>query len=145
MLVTVLYRLEGSPAVAGTNGFTDVKEGRWYTDAVVWAAANKIVSGYGGGLFGPDDGVTREQLAAMLRNYAGYKKRDVSASADLSAYKDAGRISSWAEGAMKWAVAAGLIAGRSADTLAPGGGATRAEVAAMLMRFCESLAKTKNR
>jgi hypothetical protein len=135
MLVTVLYRLAGSPAVSGDNPFTDVKNGQWYTDAVVWANQNGIVTGYGGGLFGTNDNITREQLAAILYRYAEYKDYDVSAAADLAAYSDAGSVSSWAEAAMRWANAEGLITGVTATALSPSGNATRAQVAMILMRF----------
>ena len=138
MLVTVLHRLEGSPAAAAANSFTDVEKGEWYADAVIWANANGIVSGYGKGLFGTNDPLTREQLAAILYRYAGFKGYDVTAAADLSAYSDAAEISSWAEQAMRWANAEGLISGRTTTTLVPGGTATRAEVASILKRFVES-------
>jgi len=135
--VTVLHRLEGSPAVTGANNFTDVKNGEWYTNAVIWANANDIVSGYGNGLFGTNDPITREQMAAILYRYAGYKGYDVTAAANLSAYTDAADISGWAEKAMRWANAEGLITGRTTTTLVSGGTATRAEVASILNRFVE--------
>jgi hypothetical protein len=109
MLVTVLYRLDGEPAVTGTSGFTDVQSGRGYTDAVLWANQNGIVTGYGGGQFGTDDRVTREQMAAILYRYAQYKDYDVTKTTDLSAYTDAAGIGGWALAAMKWANAEGLI------------------------------------
>jgi hypothetical protein len=139
MLVTVLYRLEGSPAVSGTNPFADVEDGQWYTDAVVWANQNGIVTGYGDGLFGTNDNITREQLAAILYRYAEYKGYDVSAAADLAGYSDAGSVSSWAEAAMRWASAEGLITGVTATSLSPSGNATRAQVAMILMRFVNSV------
>ncbi len=141
MLVTVLHRLEGLPAVTGTNGFTDVENGQWYTNAVIWANAGSIVGGYGSGLFGTNDNVTREQMVAILYRYASYKGYDVTAAADLSAYTDASDTSAWAQAAMKWATAKGLITGRTTATLAPGGSATRAEVAAVLQRFVEAFVK----
>jgi hypothetical protein len=137
MLVTVLYRLEGSPQVTKTSSFTDVKDGEWYTDAVTWANANNIVTGYGGGLFGANDSVTREQMATILHRYASYKHYDTTKTADLASYTDAPEIGAWALDALKWANAEGLIAGRTATTLAPGGTATRAEVATILIRFAE--------
>lgn len=139
MLVTILYRLEGSPAVSEANPFSDVAEGQWYTDAVIWANANGIVSGYGNGSFGPMDNITREQMAAILMRYAGYKGADTFARADLSGYADQDAVSSWALEAMQWANAEGLINGRTATTLAPAGETTRAEAAAILTRFCDSL------
>jgi hypothetical protein len=136
MLVTVLYRLDGKPAITGTNSFTDVKNGQWYTDAVLWANKNNIVTGYGGGLFGTNDSVTREQMAAILYNYTKYKGYDMTKTADLGAYADVSKLSAWATKAVKWAVAEGLITGTSTTALSPGGNASRAQVAAILMRFC---------
>lgn len=137
MIVTILYRLDGSPS-ASSAGFTDVTSGQWYTDAVNWAAANDIVAGYGNGLFGPNDTVTREQMAVILYRYAQYKGYDTSASNSLNGYTDVGGVSSWALTAMQWANAEGLINGTSGTTLSPTNGATRAEVAQILMRFCEN-------
>ena len=96
MIVTVLYRLEGKPTFTGTNSFTDVESGQWYTDAVVWASTNKLVTGYGSGLFGTTDSVTREQLAAILCNYAKYKGYDVTKTVDLISYTDFSSVDSWA-------------------------------------------------
>ncbi len=141
MLVTVLYRMEGKPAVSAQNGFSDVKEGEWYTEAVKWASANKIAAGYGSGAFGTYDSVTREQMAAVLYNYSKHKGYDVNKSAALSSFSDTAELSSWAENAMKWAVSEGLINGTSADRLSPKGTATRAQVATILMRFNEHKAK----
>ena len=140
MIVTILYRLEGTPAISGASGFTDVADGQYYTDAVAWAAANNIVGGYGNGLFGPNDTITREQMAAILYRYAQYKGYDVTASADLSGYSDAAQVSSYALAALQWANAEGLVNGTSDTTLTPGGSATRAQVAVILMRFCENIA-----
>ena len=140
MIVTMLYRLENEPTAASA-GFSDVAAGQWYTDAVNWAAANNIVNGYGDDQFGPTDTITREQMMAILYRYAQYKGYDVTASADLSAYTDAANISSYAVSAMQWAVGEGLINGITDTTLVPGGSATRAQVAAILMRFCENVAK----
>ena len=141
MIVTILYRLEGTPAVSGASGFADVVDGQYYTDAVAWAAANNIVGGYGNGLFGPNDTITREQMAAILYRYAQYKGYDVTASADLSGYSDAAQVSSYALAALQWANAEGLVNGTSDTTLTPGGSATRAQVAVILMRFCENIAE----
>ena len=139
MLVTVLYRLEEEPDVTADNLFTDVADDEWYTDAVIWASENKIVGGYGGGLFGANDSITREQMATILYNYANYKDYDVTASADISAYTDADGISTWAESAMQWASAEELINGVTDTTLEPNGSATRAQVATIFMRFVENL------
>jgi hypothetical protein len=138
MLVTVLYRMEGTPAITGTNSFTDVEDGQWYTDAVIWASANGIVGGYGGGIFGTNDAITREQLAAILYNYAKYKNYDVTKTTDLTAYTDITSVDSWAINAMQWAVSLGLITGTTDTTLDPIGSASRAQVATILMRFIES-------
>jgi hypothetical protein len=129
-----------SEAEAWKNPFTDVKIGQWYTDAVVWANANNIVTGYGDGLFGTDDNVTREQMAVILYRYAQYKGYDVTAATALDGYTDASTVSGWARTAMGWANGEGLITGRTATTLAPGGETTRAEVASILMRFVEDMA-----
>ena len=139
MFATVLYRLEGEPAVTAENPFDDVEDGEWYTNAVIWANENGIVEGYGGGLFGTNDDITREQMAKMLYSYADYKGYDVTAAADLAAYTDADEISDWALAAMRWANAEEVITGRTATTLVPLGDATRAEVATIFMRFVETL------
>ncbi|MBO4831584.1 MAG: S-layer homology domain-containing protein [Oscillospiraceae bacterium] len=141
MVVTILNRLEGSPAVDSGNPFDDVEDGAWYTDAIVWAADNGLVEGYGNGKFGPTDPITREQLAAMLWRYAKYKGYDVSVGEDTNiiSYDDFGQISKWAVPAMQWAVGAGLINGRTESTLVPQGNATRAETAMIIMRFMENL------
>lgn len=138
MLVTVLYRLEGKPAATGTNSFTDVKTGEWYTDAVLWASESKIVEGYGNGLFGTDDSITREQMAAILYRYAQMKGCSTTKTTDMAKYTDAATVNTWADTAMKWTVAEGLITGRTITTLTPAGTASRAEVATILMRFVES-------
>ena len=134
MIVAILHRLEGEPA-AQDAGFSDVADGSWYASAVAWAKETGIVNGYSDSTFGPNDAITREQMAAILMNYAEYKGQDVTASADLSGYADAEDISSWATDALAWANAEGLINGMSDDELAPQGSATRAQVAAILQRF----------
>ncbi len=141
MLVTVLYRLEGLPATTGTNNFTDVKDNDWYIDAVIWADSKGLVKGYGNGLFGTNDFVTREQIATIFYRYASNKGYDVTASADLNVYADAAEVSNWAKIAISWANAEGLIIGRTKVTLVPKGNSTRAEVAAVMMRFIESVVK----
>ncbi len=140
-LVTILHRLEGEPEVSGTSGFTDVEAGTWYTDAVAWAAANGIVNGVSETEFAPGKDITREQLATILFRYAEAKGYDVSARADLSAYPDADQIQSYATESVAWAVAEGLIQGFEDNTLRPAGNATRAQIATILMRFCEGVAK----
>ena len=138
MVVTVLYRLENQPSTSAAS-FTDVASGAYYANAVAWANANGIVSGYGSGKFGPNDKVTREQLAAILYRYAQYKKYDVSGANSLDGYADAQSVSSYAVPALQWANAAGVVTGKSGSKLDPKGNAARAEVAAMLMRFCENV------
>lgn len=140
MVVTVLYRLENQPSTSAAS-FTDVASGAYYANAVAWANANGIVSGYGSGKFGPNDKVTREQLAAILYRYAQCKKYDVSVGEDTNilSYDDAQSISSYAIPAIQWACGAGVVTGKSGSKLDPKGNATRAEVAAMLMRFCENV------
>ena len=138
MIVTILWRLSDAPVVNYLMDFSDVGPDSWYAEAVRWAVSEGIASGYGGGLFAPDDPITREQLALMLYGYARQAGLDTAARADLSRYADAGAISDWAETAMAWAVAEGLISGTSDTTLSPQGQATRAQAAVMLMRFCEN-------
>lgn len=140
MLVTTLYRMEGSPKPGPDNPFTDVNSDAWYTDAVLWASENGIVNGVDEDLFAPDASITREQLATMLLRYAEYKSYDTSGRSDLSDFTDADQIGGWAKEALSWANAAGLIYGRSENTIAPQGTATRAEIATILMRFLESVA-----
>jgi len=135
MIVTILYRLEGEPTVTSSEPFNDVAAGQWYTDAIVWASTNGIVEGYGNSKFGPNDDITREQLATILCRYAAWTGLDTSETANLSGYTDAGQISDWALDAMKWANAERLITGRTATTLVPAGTATRSEAATILMRF----------
>lgn len=140
MLVSVLWRLAGAPAPKAPNTFVDVPDGAWYTDAVTWAAENGVVSGIGGSRFDPSGFVTREQTAEILYNYAHSKGYDVSARADLTAFPDAGSVSGWAEEALAWANAAGLINGTVRDgqtILDPQGSASRAQVAMILMNYVE--------
>lgn len=137
MIVAILHRLEGSPSV-GSAGFKDVKAGDWYADAVNWAAANGVVNGMGNGFFAPNAAITREQLAAIIRNYAAYKGEDVSTSADISWCWDAFMISDWAEESLAWAVGEGLITGTTMFTISPRDPATRAQVAAIFQRYLEN-------
>ena len=141
MIVTILYRLEGEPVVDYAMDFTDVAGDAYYAEAVRWAASEGIVGGYGGGLFGADDAVTREQLAVILYRYAVYKGYDVSIGEDTNilSYADFADLSEYAIPAMQWACGAGVVNGTSESTLTPQGEATRAQVAAMLMRFCEAI------
>ena len=142
MLVTALYRLAGSPSVHGQTSFTDVKDDTWYSAAIAWAAETGLVDGYGDGTFGPEDEITREQMAAVLYRYARYKGYDVSqAGMALREYADYGEISGWALESLAWANAAGLVTGRTASTIVPQGLSTRAEVATLIMRFMENIVK----
>lgn len=142
MLVQMLYNMESRPACDAENAFIDVPVGQWYTDAVIWANDAKIVSGMGDGLFAPNMEITREQMVAMLYNYAKYKGYDVTASADLSKFADSASVSTWAQPAMQWAVAEGYISGMGDNQLAPQGTATRAEIASVIMRFMEATAES---
>ena len=135
MLAVILYAMAGEPAVTGEGPFTDVPAGCWYTDAIVWAAQNGIVSGFGDGTFRPNAAVTRAQAAVMLYGYAAFTGADVTARADLSAYSDAGQIPAWAMDAMQWANARRLIVGRDSSHLVPDGKTTRAEMAAILSAY----------
>ena len=141
MIVTILYRLENEPTVTGTTAFTDVAADQYYANAVAWAAQNGIVSGIDATTFAPNNAITREQMAAILYRYAQFKGYDVSVKADLSVYTDAAQVSTYATDAMAWANGAQLITGTSQATLTPAGNATRAQVATILMRFCENIAK----
>lgn len=137
MMATILWRMEGSPAPKGKNSFTDVEAGRWYADAITWTAENGIFAGYGKDKFGPDDPITREQLAAIFYRYADYKGYDLTVKGNLDKFKDSDKITDYAKTAMQWAVGSGLVKGKSGNLLDPQGTATRAEIAAMLHRFIE--------
>ena len=144
MLSTVLYRVAGSPSLENENlgyPFSDVPGDSWYADGVYWARLEGIVGGYGDNQFGPNDPVTREQLSLILYGYARYKGYDTSASVSLSGYADRDSVAVWAADSMGWAVSEGLISGRPGGYLDPAGTATRAEVAQILMNFCEDLAR----
>ena len=135
MLAVILYAMAGEPEVTAANPFSDVPAGEWYTDAVIWAAANGIVVGCGDGTFQPDMAVTRAQAAVMLCGYAAFAGRDVTARADLSAFGDAADIPAWAQAEMQWANAEKLILGRDGKLLAPNAAATRAEMASILSGY----------
>ena len=139
MIVTILHRMEGEPRAWG-YAFSDVATSAYYADAVAWAAEQRIVNGTGSMTFSPDAPITREQLAAILYRYAQFKDYDVSASNSLTSYTDAAQISSYAAAAMRWANAEGLVTGSTGRKLNPQGNASRAEVATILMRFCENMA-----
>lgn len=136
MIVTILHRIAGEPPASG-SAFADVAPGEWYARAIAWANVKGIVNGYPDGRFGPNDPITREQMAAILYRYAAFRACDISGRANLARYRDAGAVSAYAREAMAWANAAGLITGVTADTLAPTGSATRAQCATIFMRFNE--------
>ena len=137
MLVTMLYRYDKMPAVAGNVVFADVLQDEWYTDAIKWASALELVQGYGDGLFGTNDPVTREQFVTILYKYAQVKGFDVKKTASLSAFTDSSAVSDWAHDAISWALGEELIYGRDDTTLAPEGSSTRAEAATLIVRFIE--------
>lgn len=145
MMVTVLHRMAGKPAASGTQkSFSDISTGMWYTDAIAWASENGIVNGYSNGTFGVNDSVTREQLAAILYRYAvnaGIQAEVTASSGAADGFADSGKISSYARTAVEWAVEKGLVNGKGNNRLDPAGTATRAELAAILMRFNESIVK----
>ena len=139
MFVTVLYRAAGSETAQTRTSFKDVGQDMWYTKAVAWAVANGIAAGYSDSVFAPDDLVTREQMAAMIYRYAKYRGYDMSGSASISGFADAGDVSEWALAAVKWAVDVEIISGMSESTLVPGGTATRAQCASMIKRCIDNL------
>lgn len=138
MIVTMLHRLEGTPEAA-PSAFTDVLADQYWAEAIGWASQNGVVQGYSDTEFRPSREISREQLASILYRYAQLKGYDTSEQADLSAYSDASNVSGYAKDAMGWAVAKGLISGVTESTLVPGGSATRAQAAMILMRFCENV------
>ena len=142
MIVTVLYRLESEPKVMGTQFFKDVAPDAWYAEAVGWAAERGIVFGYGNGVFGPQDDITREQLAAILYRYAQFKGYDVSVGEDTNilSWNDAFTISDWANSAMRWACGCGIY-GDDDPILRPVEPATRGEIAGAIRVFLENVAK----
>lgn len=137
IIVTILHALEEKPTASGSP-FKDVTVDLYCAKAVAWATSNGIVAGYGDGLFGPNDSITREQMAAILYSYARY---DTTERADLSRFVDASAVSGYAKDAMSWAVAEGLISGMGNGSLAPDNSATRAQVATILMAFIDSQTK----
>lgn len=134
MVVTTLWRMEGQPKAETDSGFGDLTQ-TWYLDAVSWAAEQGIVTGYSAEAFGPEDPVTREQLAAILYRYAAYEGKDVSARTELTAYVDGGRVAAWAEESLEWACAVKLITGKTGGLLDPQGNGSRAELATLLQRY----------
>ena len=140
MIVTILYRMEGEPTVTSGKDFPDVSIKQYYGNAVKWASAKNIVNGYNNGNFGPNDNITREQLAVILNNYAKYKGKNVNKTADISKYNDWYKITGYARPAMNWAVATGVINGKYNGTkVDPQGTATRAEATAMIYNYCTKI------
>ena len=140
MLVTVLYRLANSTDDIESI-FDDVESGKWYSDAVGWAAHNKIVEGYGNGKFGPDDALTREQMVSVLYRYSLFMKYDTGRVNNLDAFTDVAAISDWALNPMKWAVGNGIVEGIGNNLVSPETGATRAQFAAMMQRYATTFVK----
>ena len=136
MIMQILYNMVGQPDVEGGSNFTDVDEDYWSADAIAWAVANGVAGGFGDGTFRPDEGLTREQMAVVLRNFAYQMGWDISASGDLSRFTDIPE-DSWARDALAWAFAEGLLTGTSGTTMAPTGEASRAQIAVIMMRFCQ--------
>ena len=129
--------MEGEPAAKQASRFTDVAAGKWYSDAIAWTSENGIFTGYGSGMFGTNDPITREQLATILNRYAQYKACSLTDSAKLSSFADADRVSGYAQTAMQWSVGSGMLKGGTDGKLLPQNTATRAELAAILHRFAE--------
>jgi hypothetical protein len=142
MLATVLHRIDGSPVPAKVHGFSDVPSGAYYERAVAWAAENGIVSGIGGGRFGSESHITRQDLTVMLYRYGNFKGYDISASDSLAGFSDSSQVAGYARQAMQWAMGAGIMHGDS-GRLIPSGDATRAQVAVMLMQFAQNVAGTE--
>ena len=141
MVAQMLWALEDKPQVNYLMAYDDVDSGAWFGEAVRWASSEGLMSGYSDTVFGPNDPVTREQLALILYNYARDKGYDVDGGRTLGSYLDADSVSVWAVSALEWAVDAGLISGRGEGLLAPSGTATRAEVAQIFMNFLENVAR----
>ena len=139
MIVTMLYRLDGEPAVPGDAAFTDVPSDQWYAKAVAWAHQNKIAQGYEDGTFLPNKNISRSELAAFLYRYGQYKEYDTTAKAELSTYEDGSGVADWAKDALSWAIGSGLIKGRTETTIVPQGEATRAEAATIFSRMLKQM------
>ena len=141
MVVTMLYAMDGKPAVTNVTTPSDIPEGAWYKDPVDWAVSTGVTAGYEDGTFLPNNAVTREELATMLRSYAAYKNKDITASGDLSTFADQATVSGWATDNVSWAVGHGIISGRTGNLIAPRGTATRAEAATMFARLDQNVLK----
>ena len=145
MLVTILHRMDGKPTPTSQNKFNDVSKSQYYYDAVIWATEKGIVHGYGdGSKFGPDDNITRQDLAVILRNFAQYKGKNVNVASDLSKFKDGNLVSDYAKTAMQWAVGKGVITGNNnGKSLTPHANSTRAEAAGMIYNYCTKVKDEK--
>lgn len=139
MVAQIFYNMENTPAVSSGKEFPDVAYGQWYYNAITWAAANGVVSGYGDGTYQPDKSVSREELAQMFFNYAKAKGLVSDKTADLSKFADAAEISAWAEAALSWGVGAGLMSGKGGNNIDANGSGVRAEIAQMIMNYCENI------
>ena len=145
MLVTILHRMDGKPTPTSQNKFSDVSKSQYYYDAVIWATEKGIVHGYGdGSKFGPDDNITRQDLAVILRNFAQYKGKNVNVTSDLSKFKDGNLVSDYAKTAMQWAVGKGVITGNNnGESLTPHANSTRAEASGMIYNYCTKVKDEK--
>jgi len=139
MIVQILFNMEGCPAATENASFSDVSSDAWYAAAISWGEENNVVKGYGNGKFGPDDDVTREQLARILMSYAAYKGYSVTETADITDFADWEQTSKWALTSLQWAKAVKLMKGYADGTIRPTGNATRAEAATMIKHFCENI------
>ncbi|MBP3361122.1 MAG: S-layer homology domain-containing protein [Clostridia bacterium] len=144
MIVTILWRLDGEPEATSKMSFTDVIRDKYYYDAVAWASAKEIVSGYDDTTFGPNDYITREQMVTMMCRYAQHKGYDIETTIGLERYSDSSNISEYSVSAFKWAITNGIITGTSDNTLSPQGEALRCQVAAILRRFCDNYIQSEN-
>ena len=138
-VVEILYNIQGCPSVSGSVSYPDVKKGDEWYDAVLWGTQNKVVLGYGTGEFGPEDPITREQLALVLMRYTGDLGLNNSARANINGFKDYKKVADYATDAMRWAVATKLIQGNDLNQLNPGSDASRAEIAAILERYAKTI------
>ena len=143
MVVTVLHRLAGTPAVTANAGMADVKSGTWYENAVNWAVSQKIVNGVGENRFAPDRPITREAFVTMLYNYAKTNNPKMNKMGDISKFKDASSVSSWAKDALQWAVGMGFLTGNDKGELSPAKSITRAEVASIFERYLKTVEAEK--
>ena len=140
MFITMIYRMEGEPAVSGSHGFSDIADDAYYKAAVTWGAKNGIVLGYNG-KYNPDDKLTREQMAAIMYRYASVKGADMTVKADFIGFKDGNAVSDWAVENLRWAIGTGLLTGHANGNLDPQGNATRAQAAVVMQRYCETILK----